>query len=266
MNRCVKMTSEIDPRAIISSTAHLGNGVRVGALAVVGDGVELGDECVLEPHAVLRGPARIGRKNIFDSFCSVGGDPQDLKFSGERTELVVGDANRFREFSTVSRGTTGGGGVTRIGNENLFMAYSHVAHDCIVGSHTVFANGATLAGHVVVEDWANVGAFSPVHQFCRIGHYAYVGACTVITQDVPPFSRVVTERETHCYGVNTVGLERRGFDRERLDTIEKAFRLLLRSKLNTSQAIEQIRAQLNGSPDVRELVEFIESAQRGLHK
>jgi UDP-N-acetylglucosamine acyltransferase len=258
--------SEVDSRAVISPTARIGGGVRVGAFAVVGDAVELGEECVLEPHAVVRGPARIGRKNIFDSFCSVGGDPQDLKFSGERTELVVGDANRFREFSTISRGTVQGGGVTRIGDENLFMAYSHVAHDCVVGSHTVFANGATLAGHVVVDDWANVGAFSPVHQFCRIGHYAYVGACTVITQDVPPFSRVVTERETHCYGVNTVGLERRGFDRVRLDTIEKAFRLLLRSKLNTTQALEQIRAQLNGSPDVRELVEFIESAQRGLHK
>src|SRR6267143_493924 len=217
-------------------------------------------------HAVVRGPARIGRKNIFDSFCSVGGDPQDLKFNGERTELVVGDANRFREFSTVSRGTTQGGGVTRIGSGNLFMAYSHVAHDCIVGSDAVFANGATLAGHVTIEDYANVGAFSPVHQFCRVGRYAYIGACTVITQDVPPFSRVVTERETHCYGVNTVGLERRGFNRERLDTIESAFRLLLRSKLNTSQALEQIRAQLNGSPDVRELVEFIESAERGLHK
>jgi len=146
------------------------------------------------------------------------------------------------------------------------MAYSHIAHDCNVGSHAVFANGATLAGHVTIEDYANVGAFSPVHQFCRVGRYAYIGACTVITQDVPPFSRVVTERETHCYGVNTVGLERRGFDRERLDTIESAFRLLLRSKLNTSQALEQIRAQLNGSPDVRELVEFIESAERGLHK
>ena len=258
--------NEIDPRAIISESARIGSGVRAGAFAVVGDGVEIGDDCVLEAHAVVRGPARIGRRNNFDSFCSVGGDPQDLKFSGERSELVVGDGNRFREFSTVSRGTTGGGGVTRIGNENLFMAYSHVAHDCIVGSHTVFANGATLAGHVVVEDWANVGAFSPVHQFCRIGRYAYVGACTVITQDVPPFSRVVTERETRCYGVNTVGLERRGFDRERLDTIEKAFRLLLRSKLNTSQALEQIRAQLNGSADIRELVEFIESAERGLHK
>jgi UDP-N-acetylglucosamine acyltransferase len=252
--------SEIDSRAIVSPSARVGSGVRIG------------EDCVLEPHAVVRGPARFGCKNIFDSFCSVGGDPQDLKFSGERTELVVGDANRFREFSTVSRGTTQGGGVTRIGGDNLFMAYSHVAHDCVVGSHTVFANGATLAGHVVVEDYASVGAFSPVHQFCRIGRYAYIGACTVITQDVPPFSRVVTERETHCYGVNTVGLERRGFDRERLETIERAFRLLLRSKLNTSQALEQIRAQLNGSPaaagepDVRELVEFIESAQRGLHK
>ena len=258
--------SEFDPRAIVSPTARIGSSVRIGAFAVVGDGVELGDGCVLEPHAVVRGPARIGGKNVFDSFCSVGGDPQDLKFSGERTELVVGEANHFREFCTVSRGTTQGGGVTKIGSDNLFMAYSHVAHDCVVGSHTVFANGATLAGHVVVEDYASVGAFSPVHQFCRVGRYAYIGACTVITQDVPPFSRVVTERETHCFGVNTVGLERRGFDRERLEIIERAFRLLLRSKLNTSQAIEQICAQLNGSPDVRELVEFIESAQRGLHK
>jgi UDP-N-acetylglucosamine acyltransferase len=264
--RLVSAMNELDPRAIVSPSARVGQGVRIGAFAVVGDEVDLGEGCVLEPHAVVRGPARIGRKNLFDSFCSVGGDPQDLKFSGERTELVVGDGNHFREFSTVSRGTTQGGGVTRIGNSNLFMAYSHVAHDCIVGSHTVFANGATLAGHVAVDDYASVGAFSPVHQFCRVGRYAYVGACTVITQDVPPFSRVVTERNTYCYGVNTIGLERRGFDRTRLETIERAFRLLLRSKLNTSQAIEQIRAQLNGSSDVRELVEFIESAQRGLHK
>ena len=233
---------------------------------MVGDEVELGEECLLAPHAVVRGPARIGGKNVFDSFCSVGGDPQDLKFSGERTELVVGEGNHFREFSTVSRGTTHGGGVTRIGSDNLFMAYSHVAHDCIVGSHTVFANGATLAGHVTVGDHASVGAFSPVHQFCRVGRFAYIGACTVITQDVPPFSIVVTKRETQSYGVNTVGLERRGFDRQRLEKIERAFRLLLRSKLNTSQAVAQIRAQLEDSPDIRELVEFIESAQRGLHK
>jgi UDP-N-acetylglucosamine acyltransferase len=258
--------NEIDSRAVVSPGARIGSGTRIAAFAFVGDDVELGEECVLEPHAVIRGPARIGRKNIFDSFCAVGGDPQDLKFGGERTELVIGDGNRFREFCTVSRGTAQGGAVTRIGSDNLFMAYAHVAHDCVVGSHTVFANGATLAGHVIVDDYANVGAFSPVHQFCRVGRYAYIGACTVITQDVPPFSRVVTERETHCYGVNTVGLERRGFARERLSAIESAFRLLLRSKLNTSQALEQIRAQLNGSPDVRELVEFIESAERGLHK
>ncbi|MBZ5644474.1 MAG: acyl-ACP--UDP-N-acetylglucosamine O-acyltransferase [Acidobacteriia bacterium] len=258
--------SEVDPRAIVSPSSRIGSGVRVAAFAVVGDEVELGVGCTLAPHAVVRGPARIGPKNVFDSFCSVGGDPQDLKFHGERTELVVGEGNHFREFCTVSRGTTSGGGVTRIGDNNLFMAYSHVAHDCIVGSHTVFANGATLAGHVAVGDHASVGAFSPVHQFCRVGRFAYIGACTVITQDVPPFSRVVTERETHCYGVNTVGLERRGFDRQRLETIERAFRLLLRSKLNTSQAVEQMRAQLNGSPDIRELVEFIETAQRGLHK
>jgi UDP-N-acetylglucosamine acyltransferase len=258
--------SELDSRALVSPSARLGKDVRIGAFAVVGDEVELGNECVLEPHAVVRGPARVGQKNVFDSFCSVGGNPQDLKFSGEHTEVVIGDGNRFREFCTVSRGTKQGGGVTKIGNDNLFMAYSHIAHDCIVGSSTVFANGATLAGHVTVEDFANVGAFSPVHQFCRVGRYAYIGACTVITQDVPPFSRVVTERDTKCYGVNTVGLERRGFDRSRVDTIERAFRLLLRSKLNTTQALEQIRAQLNGSPDIRELVEFIESAERGLHK
>src|SRR6266852_389052 len=153
--------NEVDSRAIISSTARVGKAVRIGAFAVVGDEVELGDACVLEAHAVVRGPARIGSKNVFDSFCSVGGDPQDLKFSGERTELVVGEGNHFREFCTVSRGTTQGGGVTRIGSDNLFMAYSHVAHDCVVGSHTIFANGATLAGHVAVEDYATVGAFSP---------------------------------------------------------------------------------------------------------
>lgn len=258
--------SEIDPRAAVSPRARLGHGVRVGAYAVVGDEVELGEGCVLEAHASVRGPMRAGKENIFDSFCSVGGDPQDLKFHGERTELNVGDGNTFREFCTVSRGTAKGGGITRIGDDNLFMAYSHVAHDCVVGSHTVFANGATLAGHVVVEDYANVGAFSPVHQFCRIGRYAYIGASTVITQDVPPFSMVVTERGTRCFGPNTIGLQRRGFDAARLGTIESAFRLLLRSKLNTTQAIEQMRAQLNGSPDVRELVEFIETAQRGLHK
>jgi len=257
---------EIDARAMVAPNVRLGRDVGIGAFAVVGPGVELGDGCVLHPHAVVNGPARFGSENVFHPFCSVGGDPQDLKYGGERTELMAGDGNTFREFTTVSRGTKQCGGVTRIGSHNLFMAYAHVAHDCVVGSHTVFANGATLAGHVTVEDYATVGAFSPVHQYCRIGRYAFVGASTVITMDVPPFAKVVTERETHCFGVNAVGLERRGFAAERIQTIEKAFRFLLRSKLNTTQALEQMRASLNGSGDVDELVRFIETAERGITK
>ena len=259
-------TATVDSRAVISERARLGAGVRVGAYAVVGDEVELGEGCVLEPHAVVRGPSRFGRENVFHSFCTIGGDPQDLKYGGERTTLEAGDRNVFREGVTVSRGTGNGGGVTRIGSGNLFMTGAHIAHDCIVGDHTIFANAATLAGHVVVEDYAVVGAFSPVHQFCRVGRHSYVGAATVVTQDVPPFSRVVTERETHCYGINSIGLERRGFPRERIEVIERAYRLLMRSKLNTSQALEQMRSELNGSADVAELIAFIESSQRGLTK
>src|SRR5205807_10139650 len=244
--------SEIDARAIISPATRLGQCVRVSAYAVVGNEVELGDGCVLHPHAVVNGPARLGRENVLHPFCSVGGDPQDLKYGGERTELVVGDRNTFREYVTVSRGTRQGGGITRIGSDNLFMAYAHIAHDCQVGSHTVFANSATLAGHVTVEDYATVGAFSPVHQFCRIGRYSYIGASTVITQDVPPFSLVVTERETVCFGINKIGLQRKGFSDERQRALQRAYKLLLRSKLNTNQALSEMRASLGDSPDVAE--------------
>lgn len=260
------MLHEIHPHAVIAASARLGAGARIGAFAVVGEHVELGDSCTLHPHAVLQGPARIGRNNVFYPFCSVGGDPQDITFHGERAELVVGDGNTFRECVTVNRGTQKGGGVTTIGSGSLFLAYAHIGHDCHVGNHTLFVNGATLAGHVEVEDFATIGAFSPVHQFCRIGRYAYIGASTVITQDVPPFSRVVTERETKSFGVNTIGLERRGFDAERIRAIQRAYRLLIRSKLNTSQAIAEMRATLNGSADVEELIRFIESAERGVVK
>jgi UDP-N-acetylglucosamine acyltransferase len=258
--------SEIDACAVVAPSARLGRDVRIGPFAVVGEEVELGDACVLHAHAAVRGPARLGKGNVVHPFCSVGGDPQDLTYQGERTELVVGDENVFHEFVTVNRGTAKGGGVTRIGSHNLFMAYTHVAHDCVIGDYTVFTNGATLAGHVTVEDWAVVGAFCPVHQFCRIGKHSYIAANTVITQDVPPFSKVVAPRETKCYGVNSVGLERRGFAKERIQAIEQAFRLLLRSKLNTSQAIEKMKETLNGSVDVEELIRFIESAERGLTK
>jgi UDP-N-acetylglucosamine acyltransferase len=259
--------SQIDLRAIVSPRARLGADVRIGPYAIVGDDVELGDACILHPHARVDGPSRFGRANVFHSFCSVGGDPQDLTYRGERTELVAGEANMFHEFVTINRGTLKDGGVTRIGSHNLFMAYSHVAHDCVIGDHAVFVNGATLGGHVIVEDYATVGAFCPVHQFCRIGKHCYIAAFTVITQDVPPFSKVVAPRETRCYGANTVGLERRGFSKERIQAIEQAYRLLLRSKLNTTQALQQMRASLNGSADVEELIRFIESVEdRGLTK
>jgi UDP-N-acetylglucosamine acyltransferase len=259
-------TAKVDSRAAISERAKLAPGVQVGAYAVVGDDVELGENCVLHSHAVVHGPARYGRDNVFHSFCTIGSDPQDLKYHGERTTLEVGDRNAFRENVTVNRGTAKGGGVTRIGSDNLFMTGAHIAHDCTVGDRTIFANAATLAGHVVVEDYVTVGAFSAVHQFCRVGRYGYIGGFTVVTQDVPPFAKVVGDRETHCYGINSIGLERNGVSRERVNAIERAYRLLLRSRLNTSQAVEQMRSELNDSADVAELIAFIEASERGFTK
>jgi UDP-N-acetylglucosamine acyltransferase len=257
---------EIHPQAIVAASAKLGEGVKIGAYAIVGEEVELGDGCVLHAHAVVQGPSKFGKNNVFHSFSAVGGDPQDYTFRGERAELVAGDGNIFREYVTVSRGTQKGGGKTSLGNDNFFLAYSHVGHDCAIGSHTLFVNGATLAGHVTVEDFVTVGAFCPVHQFCRIGRYAYIGASTVITQDVPPFSKIVTERETKSFGINTIGLERKGFSPERLQALKRAYRLLLRSKLNTTQALAEMRKTLAGSADVQELIQFVESAERGIVK
>ncbi len=256
----------IHPQAVIAPGAKLGSGVEVGAYAVIGEEVELGQGCILHPHAVVQGPSRFGIKNIFHPFCSIGAAPQDLKYRGEKTELIAGDNNVFRENVTVSRGTAGGGGKTTIGSGSLFMANVHVGHDCHIGDGTLFVNGATLAGHVDIEDFATIGAFSPVHQFCRVGRYAYVGACTVITQSVPPFSLVVTKRETQCYGINSIGLERKGFSPERLKILQRAFRLLSRSKLNTSTAVAEMRKTLGDSADVQELIRFIEAAERGIVK
>jgi UDP-N-acetylglucosamine acyltransferase len=258
--------AKVHAQAIVSPQAKIGPGVEVGAFAVVGAGVELGEGCVLHAHAVVNGPARFGAKNVFHSFCVIGGDPQDYTYGGEQVKLEAGDGNIYREYVTISRGTVKGGGITRIGNNNFFLAYAHVGHDCQIGSHTLFVNGATLAGHVTVEDFVTVGAFSPVHQFCRLGRYAYIGASTVITQDVLPFSLIVTERETKCFGPNTIGLERKGFSVERIKTLQKAFRLLVRSKKNTTQALEEMRRTLAGSDDVKEMIEFAEKAERGIVK
>jgi UDP-N-acetylglucosamine acyltransferase len=246
--------SEFHPQSIISPRTNIGSSVRIGAYAVVGDEVELGDGCVLDHHAVVQGPARLGKNNRVYPFAVVGGDPQDLTFAGQRVAVEIGDDNTFREFCTVNRGTVKGGGTTRLGSHNLIMSYAHIGHDSQIGSHTIFVNGATI------------GAYSPVQQFCRIGRHAYIGAYTVITQDVLPFAKIVAPRETKCYGVNTIGLERSGFTPERLDSLEKAFRFLLRSNLNTSQALEKMRETLSGSQDVQYLIEFIESAKNGIIK
>ena len=258
--------AKIHAQAIVSLEAKIGAGVEVGAFAVVGAGVEFGEGCVLHPHAVVNGPSKFGAKNVFHSFCVIGGDPQDYTFGGERVGLEAGYGNTYREYVTISRGTAKGGGTTRLGNNNFFLAYSHVGHDCQIGSNALFVNGATLAGHVTVEDFVTIGAFSPVHQFCRLGRYAYIGASTVITQDVLPFSLIVTERETRCFGPNTIGLERKGFSSDRIRTLEKAFRLLVRSRKNTTQALEEMRRELGNSDDVKEMIEFVEKAERGIVK
>ena len=258
--------NEIDPRAIVSPTAKFGCGVRVGAGAVVGDDVELGDGCVLEPHAVVQGPSKFGKNNHVFSFAIVGGDPQDLTFTGQRTCLEVGDSNDFREFCTVHRGTIKGGGSTRIGSNNLIMAYAHIGHDCIIGDRVILTNGAQLAGHIQVDDYATISAFCLLHQFSRVGGHSFIGAGTVITQDVAPFSMVVGERGVKCFGINKVGLERHGFSPERIKAVDQAYRFLLRSKLNTSQAIERIQQEIPASPELEELLAFIAASERGFVK
>ena len=236
----------------------------VGPFCTIGPEVVLGVDCTLISHVVLTGRTRIGARNVFHPFCAVGVAPQDLKYGGEATETVLGDDNTIRESVTVSRGTIGGGGITRIGSNCLLMASVHIGHDSQVGSHCILANAATLAGHVVIEDYATVGAFSPVHQHCIVGKYAFIGGGTIVTQDVLPFSKTSARRENKAFGVNSMGLERRGFSPERIRALQKAFRVLLVSKLNTTQALEKMR-ELEGE-DVALLVGFIERSARGVIK
>jgi UDP-N-acetylglucosamine acyltransferase len=255
----------IHPHAQVDAGARLGSGVKVGAGAVIGPGVEIGDDTEIGPGAQVHGPTRLGRENRVYPFAAVGFDPQDLKFKGEQSELVVGDRNSIREFSTLNRGTAFGGGVTRIGDDNLFMAYSHVGHDSQVGSRIVFTNGATLAGHVEVADDATIGAMSAVHQFCRVGRHAYIGGFSVITLDALPFARTVGQKPL-CYGVNRIGLERKGVGADAIREIERAFRVLLRSGKNTTQALEELRALPQRSADVQYLIDFVAASKRGVIK
>jgi UDP-N-acetylglucosamine acyltransferase len=236
----------------------------VGPYCTVGPHVVLGEGCELVSHVVLDGKLQAGARNRFFSFACVGVAPQDLKYKGEPTGVTLGDDNTIREGVTISRGTDGGGGTTRVGSHCLIMAYTHIGHDSVIGDYCILANAATLAGHVVVEDYATVGALCPVHQFCRIGRYAYIGGGTTITQDVLPFSLTSAKREVHSYSMNKVGLERSGFDRERVRAIHHAYRLLLAAKMNVSQATEKLRAEGLASADVAYLVEFIEKSERGI--
>jgi UDP-N-acetylglucosamine acyltransferase len=254
----------IHSSAVVAKGAVVPDSCTVGPFSTIGPDVVLGEGCDLISHVVLDGRTRIGARNVFHPFCAVGVAPQDLKYGGEPTETEVGDENTIREYVTISRGTVKGGGVTRLGSRNLLMASAHIGHDSQVGSHCILANAATLAGHVTIEDYATVGAFSPVHQYCTVGRHAFIGGGTIVTQDVLPFSLTSARRENKAFGINKIGLARRGFSPERLQTLQKAFRYLLAAKLNTSQALEKIRA-LEGE-DAALLAAFIERSQRGIIK
>jgi UDP-N-acetylglucosamine acyltransferase len=250
------------PTAIIHPEARLAEGVRIGPHAVIGEHVSLGRDTVVEASSVVDGYTTIGERNRIFPFASIGLDPQDLKYKGEASTLEIGSDNTFREFVTIHRGTELGGGRTVIGDSNLFMAYTHIAHDCIVGSCSIFGNAASLSGHVVVEDHATIGGFSGVHQFCRLGAYCFIGGGTVVTMDVLPFSLTVGNR-ARLYGINKIGLERRGFPRDRIAAIRKAFTVLQKSKLNVTQAVTRLEHE-PVNDDVTMILNFIRSSKRGV--
>ena len=256
----------IHPTAIVAATACVPESCNVGPYCTIGPQVQLGEECELVSHVVLDGHTRLGAGNRVYSFACLGVAPQDLKYRGEPTSLEIGDDNTIRECVTISRGTNGGGGTTRVGSHCLIMAYTHIGHDSTIGSHCILANGATLAGHVTVEDYASVGALCPVHQHCRIGKHAYVGGGTTITQDVLPYSLTSAKRDTHAYSLNRIGLERSGFSPEQLRALQHAYRVLLAAKLNTSQALERLREEGQQEACVAYLLAFIERSQRGVIK
>jgi UDP-N-acetylglucosamine acyltransferase len=254
----------IDPSAIVHPDARVGDGTVIGPHTTIGPNVTIGSNCKVGASCVIDGWTDMGDNNELYPLGSYGLIPQDLKFSGEETRLSIGSNNVFREFVTIHRGTRGGGGVTSIGHHNYFMAYSHVAHDCRIRNHTIFANGATLAGHVLVDDYATIGAFSGVHQFCRVGRHAFIGGFSVATKDVLPFSKTVGNR-ARIYGLNTIGLSRRGLLPDTIARLKAAYRYLLQSKLNTSRAVKRIEDdKALQCADVRYLVEFIRSSQRGV--
>jgi len=258
------MMTQIDSSAIVSSEAAVGRDVVIGPYSVIGPNVTIGAGTIIGPLTRIEGPVTIGERNHFFGQASIGTQPQDLKFKGERTELTIGNDNVFREFITLNRGTIGGGAITTIGSNNFFMAYSHVAHDCHVGDGTIFANNATLAGHVEVGDFATIGAFSAVHQFCRVGDHAFIGGGSICTQDVLPFVKTVGNRPARTYGINHIGLERKGFSKEAIEALQRAYRILIRSKLRAEEALAKIEAELGFFAETQYLVDFVRSSKRGI--
>jgi len=256
----------IHPTAIVDPKAEIAESAEIGPYCVVAAEVSIGPRTRLMANNYLEGPTWIGEDNVFFPYSTVGVASQDLKYKGERAETRIRDRNRIREFVTIHRGTQGGGLLTSIGNDNLLMAYAHIAHDVRIGDHVIMANGVTLAGHVHIGDWADISAFTGVHQFCRIGRHAFVGPYSVVVQDVLPYSTTVGKREIGVYGANRIGLERRGFETPVIESLQTSFRLLTRSKLNTSQAIERIRAEVPPCAEVDELLEFIRTSDRGIVK
>jgi len=257
---------KVHPTSIIHPRAQIAGSVSVGPFTVIGEGVELDEDCEVMSHVVLGGPTKLGKQNRIFPYASLGLDPQDIKYHGEPTRLEIGEGNTFREFVTVHRGTTGGGGVTRIGNHNLLMAYVHIAHDCQLGDRIIMANGASLAGHVEIGDHATLGAFCGIHQFTRIGVHSFLGAYSGVNKDILPYSKTTVDRPLTVLGANRIGLERSGLSKSDVDELDAAFRLLSRSKLNTTQALEAIEARGFRSEHVKALVEFIKSSERGVVK
>ena len=258
------MSTKIHPTAVVDPKAQLGEDVVIGPHAVIEAGVRLGDRCLIGPLNRLTGDTTIGADNRFESHGSIGAPPQDLKYAGEPTRLEIGDNNVFREFVTIHRGTPGGGGLTTIGSDSLFMAYVHIAHDCRVRSDVIFANNATLAGHVDVGAGSTVGALTAVHQFCRVGEHAFIGGGSIVTKDCMPLMKIVGNRPARCFGPNTIGLERKGFSEDRRKGLTAMWRILRNPKLNTSQAVVRIKEELAGQPDVDQVLAFIESSERGV--
>ncbi len=254
--------NNIDKRAIVDPRARIGKGVSIGPWSIIGANVEIGDDCWIGPHVVIRGTTKIGDNNKFFQFSSIGEDPQDKKYQGEETQLIVGDNNIFRESCTINRGTAQGGGITKIGNDNLFMAYVHVAHDCVIGNHTIFSNNASLAGHVIVDDYVNFGGFSAVHQYCHIGAYAFLSKA-MITKDVLPYVMVSGHEPTVC-GLNTVGLRRRGFSNQTVNMLRRAYKIIFRQSLTVQQSIAELELMVPDCQEIQSFIDALQEASRGI--